>query len=185
MRRDQVIRRRPQRVIAAWIVGIVLLMVAGLTGWVSALLLAGESVPPLETAGTLSWGSPVVLTLGALLLLVGVLVLCAAIWPGRPVVHGIAPSSGTSADHVGDLTYFVTSRGLGRLAEGEARRTDGVTSAGARSTGRRISVVARSDAAELAETRREIQERIDRRVRTLQPRVRHRVTVHVRSGGTS
>ncbi|GAB3192640.1 DUF6286 domain-containing protein [Nesterenkonia suensis] len=188
MRKGELIRHRPQRVVAAWIVGLVLLTVAGTAGWASGLLLAGERVSVLEAAGTLSWDSPGVLALGAALVLAGALVICAAMWPGRPVVASIAADGDGShgrlnTEYIDQLRCAVTTRGMGRLAEGEARRTDGVTSVRTRATARRITVEAQSVAAELSETRQEIQERIDRRLRALQLRRIPRVSVRVRRGG--
>ncbi|GAA3074819.1 MULTISPECIES: DUF6286 domain-containing protein [Actinomycetes] len=185
MTRGHLTRRRPQRVIASWIVGVAVLIVAGLAGWASGLLLAGERVSALETAGTLSWESPGTLALGAVLLLAGLLVLCAAMWPGRPVVSSIESAGLGSDSPIDDLQCAVTTRGLGRLAEGEAQRTDGVTAVRARATGRRLTVEAQSVAAELPETRQEIQDRISQRLQGLQLRRTPRVVVRVRRGGVS
>lgn len=134
--------RRPRRTVAATLVAAVLLAGAVVIAISCIQVITGQA--PLlpfdeltERARASAWNDPAVLALGAVAVLVGVLLVAAAVLPGTPRVLPLAGGNGhTDAG--------VARTGLARDLTAHARRTDGVTTAAVSVAARRVTVVART-----------------------------------------
>lgn len=134
--------RRPRRSVPATIVGLVLLAAAVLAAISCIQLIAGN--PPLVSftalgrlAATTTWDDVLALAAGAVLALVGLVLLGCALLPGTPTVLALA--SGTDASAAG-----VARRSLVHDLAVHARRTDGVTGARVTVGARTVKVQART-----------------------------------------
>jgi hypothetical protein len=155
--------RRPRRSVPATIAGLMLLVAAGVVA-VSCIQLIAGSPPlvPFSTLGELghetTWNDPPVLGAGAILSLVGLVLLACGLLPGNPQVLALARGDDHTAAGISrrSLTGDLTSR---------ARRVDGITAARVRIGARTVTVNARTplrDRSGLAERVRElVTERLD------------------------
>jgi uncharacterized protein DUF6286 len=155
--------RRPRRTVPATIVGLMLLVAAVVVA-VSCIQLIAGSPPlvPFSTLGELgrdtAWNDPPVVAAGALLSLVGLVLLACGLLPGHPQVLALAPGD----DHT---AAGISRRSLAGDLTRHARRADGVTDARVRVGARTVAVHARTplrDRSGLPERIRElVTERLD------------------------
>lgn len=134
--------RRPRRTIPAVIVGTVLFGVCAVIAVSCIQVIAGQ--PPLvsftaigQFAATTSVSEPVMLAGGAVLALIGLVLLACAVLPGTPQV--IALASGNDYTDAG-----VNRRSLARDLSSHACRADGITDAQVTVGARTVKVNART-----------------------------------------
>lgn len=117
--------RRPRRSLPATLVALLLLAAAVLVALSCVQVLLGRpSLIPLATlagvGASLTWNTPVVIAGGVIAGVLGLLLLAAAVLPGRPTVLALSGSSaGTSSG--------VTRRSLCRDLVSTVRSADGIT----------------------------------------------------------
>lgn len=170
--------RRPRRTVPATIVGVVLLALAVVVAVSCIQLIVGS--PPLVPLGTVaglgrgvSWNAPVVLAGGAVLALIGLVLLACAILPGTPKVLALASTN----DHT---DAGVARHSLGRDLASHARSADGITDAHVTVGARSVKVNARTllgDRSGLSERVRDaVTERLEDINLARRPRVRVTIT---------
>jgi hypothetical protein len=168
--------RRHRRVLPSIVVASVLLAV-GVLFAVSGAQLVLDRTPVLpvdgvrELGGRVTWQHPLLIGAEVLVGLVGLLLIGAALLPGRPTVLPLAPAHG--------LVSGTTRSGLARALATTAREVDGVDSARLRVGTRRVRATVRTplhDAAGLAEqVRAALRDRLSDLDLTRRPTVRVRV----------
>jgi hypothetical protein len=130
---------RPRRMVPAMIVAAVLVVVSALAAAGIIAVLAGRRLDILHAdaigrwlAG-LSWSDPVAKVVGAVVVLVGLLLVVIAIVPGRPRVVALNCAEP-------DVVAGITRRGLRCVAAVAASDVDGVDRVRTKARGRRVRV---------------------------------------------
>lgn len=170
--------RRPRRTVPATIAALVVLAAAVVVTISCIQVIVGS--PPLipfgalgALAGDTSWNDPAVLAAGAVLALIGIVLLACALLPGTPQVLALA----TGNDHT---DAGVARRSLANDLTSHARRADGITGAHVTVGGRTVKVIAHTplrDHSGLSERVRElVGERLDDINLARRPRLRVTVT---------
>lgn len=130
---------RPRRMVPAAIVAAVIIIVAALTaaGIVAALVGRPIALLHAEAVGSwlsrTQWNTPAALAIGAVLAVLGLILILIALVPGRPQVIGL----GTGRP---DVLMGLTRRGLRHVAATAAGDVDGAERARATVRGRRVRV---------------------------------------------
>ncbi|HEY5821281.1 MAG TPA: DUF6286 domain-containing protein [Propionibacteriaceae bacterium] len=156
--RSRNLRRRPSRTVPATIVAIVLLALGALTAIAAIVRLVDGSWPTQVTgaAGTVSsatLGSAVVIASGAVLALLGLILLIAGLKRGAFKTAQLAVPAGGA---IAETDYVISTRAMARLAAGRADTLDGVDKVSASASGRRVHV----QVATTSEQTYEIRERV-------------------------
>ncbi len=169
--------RRPRRTVPATLVAIVLLAAAVLVAISCVQLLLGQ--PPLlpfpnmaAFGATLTAASPLVLAAAAVAVLLGVVLLYAALGPGKPTVLPL--DAGTSG-----LDTGVTRRSLAAALADTARVVDGVDAAHVKLRGRRVTATVHTPLHAEAGLREQVITALDKRLTDLAPTRTPRVKVRV------
>lgn len=169
--------RRPARTVPTALLGLLLLAGGLLAVWLlGSLLLDGawpaSSRSTLESIGALRLDSAPVLVTAGVLALLGLVLLLAALLPGRPsrslVLAGDTPG-GTAVPHR-DLARRITRR---------VEAVDGVHSARATVSGRRLEVLARTVVDDSESVLRAARTAVERSVDELRPETAFRTRVRV------
>lgn len=180
--------RRPRRSLPATLAALVLLAAAVLVSIASIQQLLGY--PPIVLSTTLAapvlgrtWGEPVVITAGVLAVALGLILLAAALLPGKPTVLPLAHDpAGTGADHT---DAGVSRRSLGKDLTTAAAAADGVSSATLTVGRRRITATVRTPGADTREIGEQVRNLLTDRLTdiapTRTPTVRVKVTADRRS----
>lgn len=134
------LRHRPQRSIPAGLTALVMAALGGFVAVSGALRLATGTWP--EPAGAVlgflagtRWGSPVWLVITAGVAVVGLIMIIAAVKPGRlnaARLGAAGPAAGP------ELEVVISRRGIARLAAARAELVDGVDSVRARADARSV-----------------------------------------------
>lgn len=129
---------RGRRTVAAVVVAVLLLALAGFAAWQAVLVQLGRRPEPLDAAlisawlNTTAWSEPVVTTAGAVVALIGLWLIALALVPPRPTMLDLRE------EHP-DVITRIRPADLRRALDGAARSVDGVS--GARTTLRRDRAV--------------------------------------------
>ncbi|MGM0929379.1 MAG: DUF6286 domain-containing protein [Actinomycetota bacterium] len=152
------LRRRPSRAVPALILGTLLLATGAglvwaavtrmLTGWWPASL-AG----PRDWLAGLIWNAPAVWAVGAIAAVVGVVLLLAALIPGRFNALPLKSPGDGSANIEGTQETIMTRRAVARLAAAHCEHIDGVSSASATASPRAVHLNVATALRETAELR--------------------------------
>lgn len=134
--------RHPRRSIPAILLGLVLLAICVLVALSAIQLLVGyRPLIPFDTladfGARLQWSDTIVLAAGAIAAALGVLLLACGLWPGKPTVLALKPTTETEQEGEpgeDDWTSYptdagVTRRGLTSALRASLSETDGVTRA--------------------------------------------------------
>ncbi|MFC3298414.1 hypothetical protein FJV46_02220 [Arthrobacter agilis] len=135
----QDLRRRPSRTVPATLTSLVLVLVGAALAWTGIAGLGGDTSPAegsLAAASGLTWGSTAVSVIVGALLLAGLVLLLAALLPGRRTLL----TAGTTWDGTEGTTTVISRSAVERLAAARACGIDGVSSAGSRLRGSRLRV---------------------------------------------
>ncbi|MHA7156306.1 DUF6286 domain-containing protein [Arthrobacter sp. TMN-50] len=143
---SQALRRRSSRSLPATITAVVLLSLAAAAVWVGISRLVTGSWPPFlstlrEGLSTLTWNSPAIWAAATLLLLLGIVLLGAAVLPGKHTTVRLLGPAGA------DLRFsetVITRRGLTKITAAHLDQADGVDSTSVRATAKKIDVVVRT-----------------------------------------
>jgi len=180
---SQSLQRRSSRSLPASVTAIVLLVIAGLAVWAAVAYLAAGEWPRFivaagEAAAGATWNDPWVWAGAIVALLAGLVLLLAAVLPGRHTAIRIP------ADSANGLTEVVISRrGLARLSAAHVGHTDGVESSSATATGKAVSVVVSTSLHEPGTLSRDIKDSLEGRFRDIGLNPLPRVSVRVRTAG--
>lgn len=174
--------RRPRRVIAATLTALVLLSVGALLATATIGQLAGNDptgllTPTGERLAASPWQDPGVAAAGVVLLLVGLVLVLAAVLPGRQVILAMDPDdSGRSAGS----SAGITRASLQRAVQEAALRVDGVASADASLKGHRVDVRTKSSLRDTSDLRGAVEQAVVARLAEIplsrQPRVQVRIS---------
>ena len=142
------LRHRPSRAVPALIVGIVLLAAGVALVWLSLTRLVTGSWPallqgPRDWLAAMAWNDPAVWQLAIAAVVAGVILLLCAIVPGGFSALNIDVSgtgAGDGAPPVREQETVMTRRAVARLAKARCLQIDGVGSASATATTRRVHV---------------------------------------------
>ncbi len=162
--RSTSLRRRPARTVPATIAAVVLLALGVGLVWAAVQRLAQGSWPTFADrtgawVAALAWGSVWVLLISISVVVLGLILLVAAIKPGPPTA--MAVDSGSSADGAGASTEVVmTRRSVARLATARAGQVDGVDSVSSVVGARKITVVVKTPSRQLGEIEQQVRDRV-------------------------
>lgn len=142
------LRHRPSRAIPALIMGLLLLAAGAVLVWLSINRLVNGSWPtalqgPRDWLAGLAWNDPAVWQIGAAAVVAGVILLLCAIIPGgysALTIDDSANGVGTEAPPVQEQETVMTRRAVAHLAKARCMQIDGVGSASATATTRRVHV---------------------------------------------
>lgn len=140
--RSQRLRRRPSRALAASLTAIVLLAAAVAVIWISIIRISTGAWPDFvgtadDGIGSLSWNSPGMWAASIIATAVGLILLLAAIIPGK---YNGMPLQGGSDGNDAASEVMLSSRGIVRLANAHVQRMDGVVASKAKTKGRRVRI---------------------------------------------
>jgi hypothetical protein len=170
--------RRPRRSLPSTLLALVLLAAAALVA-LSCIQLLRDQAPLIPFAALaafgagLHWHSPITLLAGAVAAVLGLLLLAAALLPGRPTVLPLAGRD----DH---MSAGVSRRSLRRDLTSTVIGVDGVSSAAVRVRRARIVAAVRTPAADASDLTEQVRQRLDERLTDIalarRPRLRIRVS---------
>lgn len=170
---------RPARTVALMLAALLGLLLGAAAVWAGVARLSTHDWPApmdgwFDTLRTAGWGDPVWIGVGAVLALLAVLLLLAAIIPGRrstlPLV-GDDPAAGQER--------VISGSGVAALVRSAAQRTDGVSSASVTGAENLLRVVVHTPVDRTDRVRAEVRERVQAVVDALPLRAAPRTRVHV------
>ncbi|MFC8044568.1 DUF6286 domain-containing protein [Nocardia sp. NPDC057353] len=170
--------RRPRRVVPAVLLALVLLAaaVAVIVSLVQRLTDTREYLSYDRVATELhaiEWGEGPVLVAGVVALVLGGVLLLAAVWPGRALLVPLVDEEGLRAG--------VSRRGLRAAVRESAETVDGVTARGVRLRRRSVKVKASTDRVESAGTAEAVCDRVTNRLQEIGTRSVRRVRTSLRT----
>jgi hypothetical protein len=170
--------RRPRRSLPSTLLALVLLATAAVVA-LSCIQLLRHQAPLIPFAALASfgaglrWDAPITLLAGAVAAVLGLLLLAAAVLPGRPTVLPLAGRD----DHT---SAGVSRRSLRRDLTSTVVGVDGVSSAAVRVRRARIVATVRTPAADTSDLTEQIRRQLDERLTDIalarRPRLRVRVS---------
>ncbi len=140
------LRQRPSRAIPASVVGVLLLAAGVLLVWVTIARLTNGTWPPVlqgprDWLTSLTWNSAGVWWIGAGAAVAGVILLLCAIIPGSfgaLMVNDAGTNPGGNSAPAQEQETVMTRRAVAHLAKAQCLRIDGVGSASATATTKRV-----------------------------------------------
>ncbi len=185
--RSTKLRHRPSRSLAASIVAIVLLGLGIAAVWFSVVRLSTGAWPEFLTAPTqwlasLSWNSPGTWTGAIVAVVIGVILLLAALVPGKFNGMQLDMRPDAAHDDGGRATeVLLTSRAVSRLAAAHAGRMDGVVASKAKSKGNRVRLRVSTPLHQPGDLRQRVADSVRERLQSAGPTHNPKVGVRVRS----
>ncbi len=162
--------RRPRRVVPATLTALV---VVALGVWLATAAIGSQlgtdptrSLTPLgERLAASPWSDPGVLTVAVVLAVLGLVLLLAALLPGRHVVLALDGGAGAgSPGGDGGTSAGITRRSIRRAVQDAAHDVDGVSSATAAVSGRRVDVRAQSSLRDATGLRERVEQAVGARL---------------------
>lgn len=137
------LRPRPSRAVPAMICGLVLLAAGVVLVWAAVARLTMGMWPPFFTAvsdwlATLNWNSPGSWTAGVVLTVIGLVLLLAALVPGK--FHALPLRLDPIREVSGDSRAVMSRRAVARLAAATCEHIDGVSTASATASDKEVHV---------------------------------------------
>ncbi|MET4147215.1 DUF6286 domain-containing protein [Arthrobacter sp. UYCo732] len=140
------LRRRPSRTVPALIVGILLLTAGVALVWLTVARLVGGTWSsllhgPRDWLTGLAWNAPDVWGVGTAAGVVGLILLLCALIPGRFNALTVRSASADDADgrvRAQERETVITRSAVAHLAKAQCVETDGVSSASATATNKRV-----------------------------------------------
>lgn len=131
--------RRPSRAVPATLTALVLVLAGAALAWTGIAGLTGDTSlaeGPLAAVTGLTWGSPVLYVAVAVLTVLGLVLLLAALLPGRRTLL----TAGTSWGGPAGTTTVIGRSAVERFAAARAEQLDGVSSARSTLRGSRLKL---------------------------------------------
>jgi hypothetical protein len=140
---------------------------------------------PRDWLTGLAWGSPAVWTAAVVMVLIGLVLLLAAVVPGPFNALPLrSPGAGPAPSRAAGQEIVMSRRAVARLASSYCRHLDGVASASATATARRVHLSVTTPLHETDELRTRITGGVRDRLNMVGLDPAPRVTATVRSKGT-
>lgn len=176
------LRRRPGRSLAASLVAIVLLAIGVVAVWLSVARLVNGAWPGLldpvvQWFASLTWNSPGAWIIAIAAVVIGLVLLLAALIPGK--FSGMQVQAGRNDDR--DTEALLSNRALTRLATAQAERMDGVITSKAKAKGEKIRLTVTSPLRQPGDLRRRVAESVSERLQSTGLVQKPKVGVRVRS----
>jgi len=183
--RSRRLRRRPSRVVPATIVAVVLLAIGSLTAVAAIARLvngawATQVTRPARSVSALTWGSSATIVTGAVLALIGLVLLVAGLKLGAFRTARLAAPAG---GEVGQTDYVISTRGLAHLAAAQADDVDGVDRVSASASGRKVHVAVTTASEQADRIRERVQAGVAGRLTAAGVSPAPKVTATVRTKG--
>ena len=187
-KRSTRLRHRPSRAVPALIAGTLLLAAGVALVWLSVTRLVNGSWPtvlqePIDWLAALAWNDPAVWQIGIVAVVAGVILLLCAIIPGGFSALAI-DDSGTGAGAaapVQEQETVMTRRAIAHLAKSRCLQIDGVGSASATATTRRVHVNVTTSLHEPGDLRKRITDAVRARLEEIGLSPVPQITATVRS----
>lgn len=147
--RSTALRHRPARTVPATIVAVILVLLGIGLVWVAVLKLTSGTWPSFlgsvsSWLSSLTWGATLALAIAIAVALVGLVLLIAALAPGKPnamtIHHEPATQSSTAQDSTKQTEYVMTRRSVARLAAAHAELVDGVDKVSITTSARQVKL---------------------------------------------
>lgn len=179
--RSQALRRRSSRSLPATITAVVLLALGVAGAWIGISRLITGSWPTFlapirQSLSELSWSSPALWATAIILTLLGLIMVLAALLPGKHTAVRLTNPDGTdprSAETV------MSRRGLAKLASTHLDQADGVDSASVKATARKVTATVRTPLHNAPELSGKLKNSLDRKFAQIGIDPAPRVTVKV------
>jgi hypothetical protein len=177
---------RPSRTVPASIVAVILLAIGALAAVLAIARLVNGTWPSQVTgaassAAALTWGSVAVIAGGAVVALVGLVLLVAGVTLGAFKTAQLQP--GQSSDTVVDTDFVISTRAMARLAAARADQVDGVDKVSASASGRRVRLKVTTTSEQADEIRDHVQQGVSETLSGAGVRPMPRVIATVRTKG--
>lgn len=183
--RSRQLRRRPSRTVPATVVALVILALGVLTAIASTSRLVSGSWPATVSSAAaavapLAWASTAVLASGAVVALLGLVLLVAGVKLGSSRTATL--TAGGVGDAVGGTEFVISTRSLARMAAARADQVDGVDKVSASASARRVELQVTTTSEHVDEIRRQVTEGVTERLAAtgVQPVPRVRATVRTK-----
>lgn len=182
--RSRSLRHRPSRTIPAILTALILLALGAAAVWVGIVALQGET-QVIESAAAIPagtpWNSPVGYAIAVGLLVVGLILLITALAPGKynALLLNASSGDGSRARSTDPVEYVIGRRALGRLARTRAEHVDGVESATAKVSPRRIDVRVDTYLVDTTALQGKVQQTLEQAVADLDTVTRPRIGVSI------
>jgi multisubunit Na+/H+ antiporter MnhC subunit len=170
--RSSRLRHRPSRAVPSIIAGILLLAVGVALVWLTITRLINGAWPtllqgPRDWLAALAWNDPVLWQIGITAIVAGVILLLCAIIPGgfnALTIDDSRSGAGAEATPVRERETVMTRRAVARLAKARCLQIDGVGSAAATATTRRVHLSVETSLHEPGDLRTRITEAVRARL---------------------
>ena len=168
--RSSPLRRRPSRAVPAMIVGVLLLAAAVALFWLSSARIRDGTWSSVlqgfrDWLTALTWNSSGVWAVGAAAIVAGLIMVLCAIVPGR--FNALTMRNAGSADAAGnDRETVMTCRAVAHLARAHCARLDGVSSASATATDKRVHLRVRTPLRDPGDLRNRVIEEVRDRLKS-------------------
>lgn len=143
------LRHRPARTVPATIVAVILVLLGIGLVWVAVLKLTNGTWPSFlgsvsSWLTSLTWGATLALAIAIAVTLVGLVLLIAALAPGKPnamiIHHAPTAQDATAQDNMNKVEYVMTRRSVAKLAAAHADLVDGVDKVSTTTTARQVKL---------------------------------------------
>lgn len=187
--RSSRLRHRPSRAVPSLIAGILLLAVGVALVWLTISRLVNGTWPtllqgPRDWLAALAWNDPALQQIGIAATVAGLILLLCAILPGEfnaLTIDDSRSGAGGEAPPVPERETVMTRRAVARLAKARCLQIDGVGSAAATATTRRVHLTVKTSLHEPGDLRTRIIEAVRGRLEEAGVSPVPQVTATVRS----
>ena len=170
--RSSRLRHRPSRAVPSLIAGILLLAAGVALVWLAITRLVNGTWPtllqgPRDWLAVLAWNDPAVRQIGIAAIVAGVILLLCAIIPGgfnALTIDDSRSGAGAEAPPVQERETVMTRRAVARLAKARCLQIDGVGSAAATATTRRVHLSVKTSLHEPGDLRTRITDAVRARL---------------------
>lgn len=185
------LRRRPSRTVPALIVGILLLATGVALGWLTIARLVDGTWStilqgPRDWLTGLAWNGPGVWGIGIAAVVVGLILLLCAIIPGGFNALTVRNASGDDGDGQAqrhERETVMTRRAVAHLAKAQCGQIDGVSSATATATNKRVHLKVKTSLRDTSDLRTRVTDGVRDRMNAIGLDPLPRVTTTVESKG--
>ncbi|MBG0738265.1 hypothetical protein IV500_02310 [Paeniglutamicibacter antarcticus] len=185
------LQHRPSRAVPALIVGILLLAAGVVLVWLTIARLVNGIWPtvlqgPRDWLTSLVWNSPGVWGIGIAAVVVGVILLLCAIIPGgfnALTVNDAGSNPGGKAAPAQEQETVMTRRAVARLAKAQCSQIDGVGSASATATTKRVHLSVQTPLHDTGDLRNRVTDSVRKSLKTAGLNPVPRVTATIQSKG--
>ncbi|MET3810415.1 DUF6286 domain-containing protein [Arthrobacter sp. UYEF3] len=190
--RSTPLRRRPSRTVPALIVGILLLAAGVALVWLTIARLIDGTWPallqgPREWLTALTWNSPAAWEVGVAATVIGLVLLLCALIPGEFTALTIRNDAERDAAHgpadVEEQETVMTRRGVAHLAKACCDQIDGVSTATATATSKRVHLKVKTTLRDTGDLRTRVTDGVLDRLNEIGLDPLPRITANVESKG--